>query len=117
LTNLKGAELQGANLQGAQLYDVYLQGANLQAVNLKGAYLSRVKIQGANLHGAILQDTIFELHTDLKGADLRETQGLVIGQLEDTEGDNRTQLPQGFNRPESWDEGSEEPAETDEPPG
>jgi uncharacterized protein YjbI with pentapeptide repeats len=87
LTNLKGADLQEANLQGAQLEIADLQGANLRTANLHEANLSSVNLQEANSQEANLRDTILEMKTDLKGADLRETKGLVTGQLQDTEGD------------------------------
>lgn len=89
LTNLKGADLREANLQGAQLEIADLHGANLRTANLHGANLSSVNLQEANSQEANLRDTIFEMKTDLKGADLRETKGLVTGQLEDTEGDRK----------------------------
>src|SRR5215217_6346807 len=99
--NLDGANLQEANLRGANLYAADLQGAILQGAYLQGAPLASSALQGANLYGANLQGAY--LHgADLREANLQGATGLTQEQLEQATGDEHTQLPEGFEQPESW---------------
>src|SRR5215217_4937604 len=99
--NLQGANLQEANLRGANLYAADLQGAILQGAYLQGAPLASSALQGANLYGANLQGAY--LHgADLREANLQGATGLTQEQLEQATGDEHTQLPEGFEQPESW---------------
>lgn len=76
---LQGASLSGARLQGANFYEARLQGADLQGAQLQGANLNGARLQGANLSGAKLQGAILSW-ARLQGADLRnaELYGAVI---------------------------------------
>ena len=68
-----------------------LRGADLCGVQLRGAQLSDVHLREARLRGA-----------DLREAHLCGARGLTQKQLESTNGDDRTTLPEGLVRPKSW---------------
>jgi uncharacterized protein YjbI with pentapeptide repeats len=101
--NLQGAYLKGANLEEANLTAAILElanlhDANLQAANLRLAQLKGAKLTNANLHGANLQ-----------GADLTDTARTFFGepnlssdQIKSAHGDEKTKLPPGIVRPDSW---------------
>jgi hypothetical protein len=79
--SLRGADLQEAHL----LFGVTLALADLRGANLQGAYLMEANLQEANLQGAIK---------------------LTQAQLEQSFGDERTELPEHLEeRPKSWTEG------------
>jgi uncharacterized protein YjbI with pentapeptide repeats len=56
VTNLKGADFEGANLQGVNFAGVDLTGANFEGANLQGANFAGANLNGANFEGANLQN-------------------------------------------------------------
>jgi hypothetical protein len=88
-TNLVGADLSRANLSGANLSGAFLWGADL-----RGAFLWRAFLSGAFLSGAFLS-----------GAALKYAKELTREQLEQSLGDENTELPEGLDMPRSWVEG------------
>jgi len=83
---LPRADLSGADLSGADLTE-----ADLSNANLTGAHLALATFTSANLSGAKL------LRANLTGA-----QNLLQEQLEDTTGDENTQLPPDLDPPAHW---------------
>ena len=79
------SDLRGALLYGANLTDTVLEGADLSGANISGADLS-----GANLKGA-----------DLKGADLSGVRNLTQAQLDSANFDKTTKLPEGYTTREN----------------
>jgi hypothetical protein len=80
-----------------------LQGAFLIEADLKGGGLANADLQGANLNAA-----------DLQGADLEHALNLTQAQIDSTDGDEDTTLPEGIQRPVLWslgDGGSDPPTE------
>jgi len=79
ITNLTGADLQGAFLQGAHLSGANLQGASLIGANLQGAIFYIADLQGADLMVADLQGAGLR-DANLEGADLgvADLQGAVL---------------------------------------
>jgi uncharacterized protein YjbI with pentapeptide repeats len=112
--NLEDADLGGATLALANLTKVNLKGANLTKVNLSGANLSGAYLGGADLRGAWTRVSHFGLrpHADLKGANLTKVnlkgakllgvENLIQEQLEETKGDENTQLPSDLKPPAHW---------------
>jgi uncharacterized protein YjbI with pentapeptide repeats len=101
-----GARLEGAQLEGAYLEDAHLEGAGLEGAALYGAHLEGARLEDAHLDeahlgGADLDGTdLFE--ANLSGADLRGAIGLTQDQLNSAYGDDKTLLPHGLERPNSW---------------
>jgi uncharacterized protein YjbI with pentapeptide repeats len=100
-TSLRGANLgdadleyismKGVNLSPARLVNKNLSNADLSDANLNHAWLSQVDLSEANLSGA-----------DLGHVDLRDDTGLTQEQIDEAKGDERTQLPDGLQRPANW---------------
>jgi hypothetical protein len=99
--DLSGADLRAANLAVADLRHANLRGADLTLANLKGADLRWADMRAANLVGAQLIGADL-LGADLSGTDLRTAEDLTLEQLEETTGDDRTQLPEYLQRPVRW---------------
>ncbi len=105
------AKLAGVKLTSAYLNVAYLGGADLTRAHLNGAYLNEAFLTGAVLREADLRRS--ELRkADLTGADLTEAKlagadltgaTLTQEQLDSARGDWTTELPEGLNRPESWE--------------
>jgi uncharacterized protein YjbI with pentapeptide repeats len=94
--HLSGANLTDANLGGTNLRSADLSGANLRGANLRAANLSVAYPIGANLTGANLRDATLT-GTDLSGADLIGAKNLIQRQLDEACGNNKTELPGGFD--------------------
>jgi hypothetical protein len=99
-TNLEFADFRNATLREARLY-----GANLTQADLRDAVL-----QGADLRDALFGGTLLQ-GADLKGADLRDTTHLTQAQLEETTGDEITQLPPDLKPPAHWNGKTDEQIE------
>jgi hypothetical protein len=104
--DLKGAQLQGADLEGAFLKEADLEGAQLQGAFLKEADLEGAQLQGANLSSTNLTGANFR-GANLKGATLwgaalSRVSHLTQEQLEETQGDETTQLPASREPPAHW---------------
>ncbi len=95
-TNLSGAVLWRADLDEADLLETDLRDAALQEASFRGAEFVEVKLARANLQGANLIGSSFSM------VDLHETLHLTPALLTETCGDETTQLPEEFERPESW---------------
>ncbi len=89
--DLEYISMKGVNLHPAHLVNTNLSNADLSNADLGHAYLSNVDFSGANLSGA-----------DLSGAELQTATGLTQEQIDKAKGDERTQLPEGLQRPASW---------------
>ena len=105
---LSGANLDGADLSAARVSSTDLRGANLNRANLRGANLSRANLCGANLSGALL------IKAHLEDVDFTNAKGLTQGQVDSANGNARTNLPEGLNRPAHWEE--EDASPEDETP-
>jgi uncharacterized protein YjbI with pentapeptide repeats len=79
-------DLTGADLHAANLVMADLRYADLCGANLVGARLIGVDLEGANL----------------TGADLRTAEDLTTEQLEHTNGDSQTRIPDDLLRPSRW---------------
>jgi hypothetical protein len=76
------ADFTLADLTSAELIDANLTGTFLIAANLSGATLSDANLNGANL---------------------RHAKDLAQGQIDTADGDSSTRLPEGLQRPLTWD--------------
>jgi uncharacterized protein YjbI with pentapeptide repeats len=101
--NLRSAYLKGANLEEANLTAAVLELANLHNANLRAANLRLAQLKGAKLTNANLQGA------NLQGADLTDTAQTLVGepnlsleQINSAHGDEKTKLPPGIVRPDSW---------------
>jgi uncharacterized protein YjbI with pentapeptide repeats len=88
--NLVEVALDFADLSGAGLRNADLSGANLPGANLSEASLTRANLTRANLSQAYLAGT------NLLGVQLTQAQ------LEETIGDENTQLPSDLKPPAHW---------------
>ncbi len=104
--NFSGVNLFHANLSDAKIYHVDLSGVDLSYANLSDANLSWVNLSGADLSGATLSGTNLDGAdldgTDFFNVDLTKTIGLTQENIDKTNGNKRTKLPEGLTRPESW---------------
>ena len=96
LANLQGAYFIGCYLQRARLAGADLRWSRLAEAKLQGAHLMSADLQGANLRGADLTGA------NLRGANLNEVFFLTSQQLEEAQGDGKTKLPPGVERPGHW---------------
>lgn len=95
--NYRGAaDLSRANLGCLDLAGVNFAEARLEEADLRYANLSGANLRNAQLHGAKLE------RANLRGACLRGAAGLTQNQLHYAEGDQRTELPKGLDRPQHW---------------
>ncbi len=99
--DLRRANLECAILERAVLRKSDCRGSDLRNAILDGADLCRADLSGADLRGASLVSAFLK-RTVLTGADLSTTKGLTTAQVSDAFGDERTKLPAGVARPESW---------------
>jgi uncharacterized protein YjbI with pentapeptide repeats len=100
LANLTGTNLSRANLLVANLALANLSDANLREANLSYANLSYANLTGANLLGA-----------NLSSANLSNASYLAQAHLEETVGDEYTQLPSDFKPPAHWGVKTDEQSE------
>src|SRR5215203_4692617 len=92
------ADLTSANLKGtdAQENKFVLDNVNLRGVDLSDADLNHAYLANADLSGATLSDA------DLNHAELQTVTSLTQEQIDEAKGDERTQLPEGLQRPANW---------------
>jgi len=86
-------DLAGADLRDRDLVRVDLRGALLIGADLRGADLARADLLGADLRGV-----------DVRGTRLADAWFLSQAQLNGTQGDLATTLPEGLSRPGHWPE-------------
>lgn len=86
-----GSDLMGAGLAGTDLRGVSLRGSIAIAADLSRARFWRCEVLGVDLRDA-----------DLAGADLDGAIFLTQMQVNSARGDDRTVLPDGFERPSHW---------------
>ncbi len=91
--NLERCDLILADLAGADLSGASLVMANLKAADLRGANLSGANLVGARMIGVDL------VAANISAADLRTAEDLTSAQLEETQGDRETQLPDNVEAP------------------
>src|SRR5215203_2495717 len=96
--NLKGTDAQENKfvLDNAYLRGVNLADADLEYISLKGSNLSYSHLVNTNLSNADLSDA------DLNHAELQTVTSLTQEQIDEAKGDERTQLPEGLQRPANW---------------
>jgi uncharacterized protein YjbI with pentapeptide repeats len=99
--DLPRANLAFASLQQAVLRKTNLRGSDLREANMDRADLCRADLAGADLRGASLAGCFLKC-TNLRGTDLSTALGLTDAQLRDAFGDERTALPNGVERPDTW---------------
>jgi hypothetical protein len=106
---------------GARMAGLYLAGADLTNLFAYESDLTKAMLQGANLSGAIFFSAIFDDavldgisaffanfrlarldNASLDGASLGDAQGLEQVQIDSAQGDERTKLPPGMERPARW---------------
>jgi uncharacterized protein YjbI with pentapeptide repeats len=85
------AELGRANFSNARLKDVNFEYSNLSRARFNEAILTNVNFSGA-----------YTYLTHFENVDLSMTSKLSQAQLEKACGNDKTQLPQGLERPASW---------------
>jgi hypothetical protein len=109
--DLREANLSGAQLWGADLSKSQLLGTDLREADLEFAYLREVSPIGANLSGANLSgadlgfaylSNVNLRRANLSGAYLSRVVGLTQEQLEETTGDEYTQLRSDLKPPAHW---------------
>lgn len=86
-----GSDLTGARLAGADLRGITIRGSIAIAADLSGALLRRCDVLGVDMRDA-----------DLSGANLDGAIYLTQMQVNSARGNDRTVLPEGFERPSSW---------------
>ncbi len=86
-----GSDLMGARMVGVDLRGVSLRGSTAIAADLTRASLWRCDVLGVDMRDA-----------DLSGADLYGAIFLTQMQVNSARGDDRTALPDGFERPSHW---------------
>src|SRR5215204_3515544 len=102
------ADLTSANLKGtdAQENKFVLDNVNLRGVNLADADLEYISLKGSNLSNSHLVNTNLSnadlSDADLNHAELQTATGLTQEQIDEAQGDERTQLPEGLQRPANW---------------
>jgi uncharacterized protein YjbI with pentapeptide repeats len=94
--NLADADLEYISLKGSNLSYSHLVNTNLSNADLSDADLNHAYLANADLSGATLSDA------DLNHAELQSARGLTQGQINEAKGDERTQLPDGLQRPANW---------------
>jgi len=94
--NLADADLEYISLKGSNLSYSHLVNTNLSNADLSDADLVHAYLANADLSGATLSDA------DLNHAELQTATGLTQEQIDEAKGDERTQLPDGLQRPANW---------------
>lgn len=109
--HLEEAILTNAHLEGAHLADAHLEKASLVGACLEGAYLADAHLEGAYLDNAHLSEVFFSgAHLNgaflrgahLNGVDLSRAIGVTQDQLDHSNGNEATVLPEGLDRPVRW---------------
>jgi len=99
--DLTFAVMRGANLPLVNLSKAQLREADLVLANLRGADLRHADLSGANLVGARLMGVDLA-HANISGADLSTAEDLTDEQLQETQGDSSTKLPDKMHAPQKW---------------
>ena len=87
-TTFAGGDLRDINGSGALFGHVSFAGANLTNANFVGAYLEHANFRGATLDGV-----------NFSGAEMSTATGLTQRQMDQTCGDEQTELPAGLRIP------------------
>lgn len=98
-SNLAGASLEGANLEAARLQEANLRGAQLENANLKKcnlmeSNLESTNMQNANVESAQFNEDVMFGKTNLKGTNLTDASGLNVMQIQISQVDKDTKLPE-----------------------
>src|ERR671921_2285944 len=96
VVNLQDADLAYISMKGSNLSYSHLVNTNLSNADLSDADLNHAYLANADLSGATLSDA------DLNHAELQTARGLTQEQIDEAKGDERTQLPDGLQRPANW---------------
>ena len=94
--NLADADLEYISLKGSNLSYSHLVNSNLSNADLSDADLNHAYLANADLSGATLSDA------DVNHAERQTARGLTQEQIDEAKGDERTQLPDGLQRPANW---------------
>ncbi len=105
--SLMRADLTRADLRGANLNAAWLEGARLWEADLIVADLRRASLVEADLRGALLWEADLSAANlggaDVRGLNLKGTNGLTQAQIKQAKGDGGTQLPDGIDMPTWWE--------------
>jgi uncharacterized protein YjbI with pentapeptide repeats len=101
--NLENANLKNAKIQYANLQSAKLAGANLRGVNFMESNLQGVDLEKADLQGAQFNEDVMFAQANIKGADLRNTTGLMAHQFKGAKFDQTTQFPDDLEMDEEED--------------
>ena len=99
--SFQGAEFSDVDWSRAELGRADFSNARLEGVNFEYSNLSRAKFNGAKLMNVNFSGAYTYL-THFENVDLSMTSQLSQAQLEKACGNDKTQLPQGLERPVSW---------------
>ncbi len=105
--HLSRADLSEADLNNADLREADLREADLRGADLREADLREADLRGADLRGAVCSLTRIDGCT-IQFADLSTTKGLLQGQVNTANGNNRTRLPEELSHPNRWIENESE---------
>jgi uncharacterized protein YjbI with pentapeptide repeats len=121
-TDFSGMDAQGASFQSAELQRSKFQGAKLANADFTKADLGRSQFDGAEVGGSRFSlaslaradfrgatfgapvdfDRAFLFLTRIEGVNLAAATGLTQWQVDMACGDDRTMLPSGLKKPQSW---------------
>lgn len=104
---LQRADFSGSNLSMVSFFKADLGRANfdnaiLKDNNFERANLSRVDFSKAKMSGEFNVANAFLLQTNIEDRDMSKTIGLVQWQVDMACGNDKTILPKGLVRPDSW---------------
>jgi uncharacterized protein YjbI with pentapeptide repeats len=100
--NFTGADLKGASFEKAELSRVIFDQAVLTGTSFASANLARADLTKAIFKGPLDFSSAFLSLTRLEALDLSASTGLEQHQLDMACGDDKTVLPSGLTKPQSW---------------
>ncbi len=111
-TNFSKAETSRANFEGSVLTDSDFSRGEFARANFTGASISGVSFDFSNLARADFRNVSFEkipsfsnaflFQTNFSGVDLSNASELKPWQIEMACGDDKTKLPEGLTKPDTW---------------
>jgi len=100
--NFTGANLVSANFSKAEAGRSVFTNAMLGNNDFSYASLARADFRDANINGPLNFEGAYLYQTKLGGVNLSHATGLQQWQIDMTCGDEKTILPEGVKRPQSW---------------
>ena len=101
-SNFTNSNLENADMSKADFSRVNFLNANLKGVNLSFSNISRANLSGVLIDEAFSLEGSFMFLTKIEGLDLSALKGLAQWQIDMACGNDKTQLPEGLTRPETW---------------